>query len=203
MKLFLDSCNIHHINEYKFLISGVTTNASMGMNIHKILNILDVLNDNQELHVQVHAQDYEDLINIAKKLSDISKNIVIKIPISIHGLKACKHIKNIELCKVNMTLCFTPGQVYTSYLAGADYISLFIGRMIDHNIDCYNFISKLRGYHSHILAASIRNMIIFDNTIGCGINNFTIPYNVMQSIHNHYLTEDGYNQMNGYFVDLF
>lgn len=189
MKLFLDSANIDEIQKYKFLISGVTTNSSMKLQNSDIKSIINVLNETQELHIQINSQDFKTIIDFAKKYISY-KNIVIKIPISINGLKACKYIKNEHNQKTNMTLCFTHGQIYSSVLAEANYVSVFVGRM--ENMDHKKMFLEMSEFKNHILAASIRNINALNSVLSCKINNLTLPYNVMNEMYKHFLTDEGY-----------
>lgn len=188
MKLFLDSCILEEINKYLDIISGVTTNSSMkNVNVKEILSIL---RHDQTLHIQINSKNYNDILHQMNNYHD--ERIIIKLPMSLDSLRICHSIKN----KINITLCFTHGQIYTAYLSGAEYISVFLGRMQDYQMDYIKLLKEMNQYNSKILAASIRNVEMFNQALACNIINFTLPYQIMEKVYNHILTDNGYEQFN-------
>lgn len=186
MKLFLDSCSLEEINKYIDIISGVTTNSSMkNINIDAILSILRY---DQSLHIQINSKNYNDILNQMNNYND--ERIIIKLPISLASLRICKETKR----KINTTLCFTHGQIYTAYLSNAEYISVFLGRMQDYQMDYIKLLKDMQRYNDKILAASIRNIEMFNQALAYNIINFTLPYKIMERIYNHILTDNGYEQ---------
>ena len=186
--LFLDSANLCEIEEFLFLIDGVTTNPSMGS--IDLNSILECLSNKHELHVHVNSNKYSEIINSVELMQ---KNIVVKIPICEDGLKACKYLSR-EGYKINMTLCFSLEQIYASYIAGAEYISLFLGRMKENNIDYNGIISNIRQeIRSKILGASIRDSNILKDAIRY-LNHITLPYQILKGLCRHELTDVGFEK---------
>ena len=202
MKFFIDTANITEIKELipYGLIDGVTTNpsliASSGRDIFEVLDeICSIVKG--PVSAEVTATSYEEMIKESKKLSVISKNIVIKVPLTRDGLKACSDLRGKDI-KVNVTLCFSASQALLAAKCGASYISPFIGRLDDISHDGMQLIQDIRSiydnytdYETEILAASIRhpNHIVEAALVGADV--CTIPANIIHKLFDHPLTSIG------------
>lgn len=203
MKIFIDSADINEIKSLNDtgLIDGVTTNPSLisksGLNfidaIEQICKIVD-----GPVSAEVTATDADTMILEGKKLSKIASNVVIKVPLTVDGLKACKNFSN-ENIKVNVTLCFSAAQAILAAKAGATYISPFIGRLDDIGADGINLISEivdiydLHDFKTEVLAASIRSVQDIVDSAKLGAHVATIPPKILQSMYDHPLTDKGLN----------
>ena len=192
MKIFIDSADINEIKSLNDtgLIDGVTTNPSLiaksGLNfidaIEQICKIVD-----GPVSAEVTATDADTMILEGKKLSKISSNVVIKVPLTVDGLKACKSFSN-ENINVNVTLCFSAAQAILAAKAGATYISPFIGRLDDIGADGINLISEivdiydLHDFKTEVLAASIRSVQDIVDSAKLGAHVVTIPPKILQKI---------------------
>ena len=203
MKIFIDSADINEIKSLNDtgLIDGVTTNPSLiakaGLNfidaIEQICKIVD-----GPISAEVTATDADTMILEGKKLSKIASNVVIKVPLTVDGLKACKNFSN-ENIKVNVTLCFSAAQAILAAKAGATYISPVIGRLDDIGADGINLISEivdiydLHDFKTEVLAASIRSVQDIVDSAKLGAHVATIPPKILQSMYDHPLTDKGLN----------
>ena len=203
MKIFIDSADLNEIKSLNDtgLIDGVTTNPSLiaksGLNfidaIEQICNIVG-----GPVSAEVTATDADTMILEGKKLSKIASNVVIKVPLTVDGLKACKNFSN-ENIKVNVTLCFSAAQAILAAKAGATYISPFIGRLDDIGADGINLISEivdiydLHDFKTEVLAASIRSVQDIVDSAKLGAHVATIPPKILQSMYGHPLTDKGLN----------
>ena len=201
MKIFLDSANIDEIKTLSEtgLIDGVTTNPSLiaksGMNfidaIEKICSII-----NGPVSAEVTGVDQTTMVKEGQKLSKIAPNVVIKVPLTMEGLKACKTLSD-EKISVNVTLCFNAAQAILAAKAGATYISPFIGRLDDIGADGMNLISEIveiyniYNFKTEVLAASIRGVQDVVDSAKFGADIATIPTNILRSMYLHPLTDKG------------
>ena len=201
MKIFLDSANIDEIKTLSEtgLIDGVTTNPSLiaksGMNfidaIEKICSII-----NGPVSAEVTGVDQTTMVKEGEKLSKIAPNVVIKVPLTMEGLKACKTLSD-EKINVNVTLCFNAAQAILAAKAGATYISPFIGRLDDIGADGMNLISEIveiyniYNFKTEVLAASIRGVQDVVDSAKFGADIATIPTNILRSMYLHPLTDKG------------
>ena len=201
MKIFLDSANIDEIKTLSEtgLIDGVTTNPSLiaksGMNfidaIEKICSII-----NGPVSAEVTGVDQTTMVKEGQKLSKIAPNVVIKVPLTMEGLKACKTLSD-EKISVNVTLCFNDAQAILAAKAGATYISPFIGRLDDIGADGMNLISEIveiyniYNFKTEVLAASIRGVQDVVDSAKFGADIATIPTNILRSMYLHPLTDKG------------
>ena len=141
------------------------------------------------------------MLKEAEELAKIANNIVIKLPLTVEGLKACKHLTGKGI-KTNVTLCFSVAQALLAAKAGATYVSPFIGRLDDIGEEGIRLISEIRALYSvhkvetKILAASIRNPRHVTDAILAGADIATIPYKVLLQLYTHPLTEKGLAQFN-------
>ena len=201
MEIFIDSADIKEIEEAIFYgIDGVTTNPSllakssgnMEATVKEIAKII-----NGPVSVEVYATDYEGMLTQGNKILNIADNIVLKLPITWDGLKACRYFYK-QGRDVNMTLCFSSMQALLAAKAGAAYVSPFIGRLDDIGQNGQELIHDIRimfdnypQYHTKILAASIRhNQHVLISAMS-GSDAVTIPLSVLKQLLHHPLTDKG------------
>ena len=201
MKFFVDSAEIDQIAELNDLgmVDGVTTNPSLIMKSGR--DIIEVTKEicsivSGPVSAEVTATEAEKRIAEGRKLSKIADNIAIKVPLTWDGLKACKVLSG-EGNMVNVTLCFSANQALLAAKAGATFISPFIGRLDDINIDGMDLIEDIRviydnyGFETQILAASIRTVNHVLESARIGADVMTAPPAVIKSLANHPLTDKG------------
>jgi transaldolase len=203
MKFFVDTADIDAIAELNDLgmVDGVTTNPSIiaksGRDILEVTKEICDLVDGP-VSAEVVAVDADTMIAEGRKLAKIADNIAVKVPLTWDGLKACKVLTN-EGNMVNVTLCFSANQALLAAKAGATFISPFIGRLDDINLDGLELIEDIRtiydnyGYDTQILAASIRNANHMSECAKIGADVATAPPAVIKAMANHVLTDNGLN----------
>tara|TARA_B100000927_G_scaffold38879_1_gene27843 strand:+ start:683 stop:1336 length:654 start_codon:yes stop_codon:yes gene_type:complete len=204
MQLFLDGSDIEKIRKFSKLglIDGVTTNPSIILNSGK--NMIEVISELAEIvsgsvSAEVSALDSEKMIEEGIKLSEIAKNVTVKLPITWDGLAACNALSKKGI-SVNMTLCFSVSQALLAAKAGADYVSPFIGRLDDLNLKGVELISDIKLVYSNykfptkILAASIRTINHVKECARHGADVATIPINIFEGLVKHPLTDSGLSQ---------
>lgn len=204
MKFFVDTAivkDIEELNSYG-LLDGVTTNPSLiaksGRNFLEVIaEICDLVEG--PVSAEVASMDYENMIAEGEHLARIASNIVIKLPLTLNGLKACRHFSQKGI-KTNVTLCFSANQALLAAKAGATYISPFLGRLDDLNIDGMELIREIRaiydnyGFNTEILAASVRSANHVKDAAIAGADVATIPPDVIRNLVNHVLTDKGLAQ---------
>ena len=204
MKLFIDTANVEEIRKANDMgvICGVTTNPSLIAKegrifedvVREITNLVD-----GPISAEVISLDCEGMIKEAVELSKINKNIIIKIPMTIEGLKAVKVLSK-EKIKTNVTLIFSAAQALLAAKAGATYVSPFVGRLDDIGNDGMNIIKEIveifRNYEidTEIIAASIRHPMHVIEAARLGCHIATIPYKVIMQLTKHPLTDKGIDQ---------
>ena len=206
MQLFLDSVNIEEIKKaVEFgMLDGLTTNPSLmskaeGTFRETVADICKIVKG--DVSIEVTANDYENMIKEAERILTISDNIVIKLPISLDGIKACRYFAHNNV-KTNMTLCFSTNQALLAAKAGAYYISPFIGRLDDIGCDGMKLISHIKqvynnySFSTKILAASIRTSLHVRNAALVGADVATMSGKVLFSLLDHPLTKIGLEQFN-------
>ena len=204
MKFFVDTAEIDAIAELNDLgmVDGVTTNPSLILKSGR--DIIEVTREICQLvsgpvSAEVVATKAEGMIAEGRKLAEIASNITVKLPLTWDGLKACKTLSS-EGKMVNVTLCFSANQALLAAKAGATFISPFIGRLDDVNIDGMDLIADIRqiydnfGFDTQILAASIRTVNHVTQSALIGADVITAPPNVIKSLANHPLTDKGLEQ---------
>ena len=201
MKFFIDTANIEEIKEAESLglIDGVTTNPTLvskenrefrGL-IKEICSVID-----GPVSAEVIALDSEGMIKEARELSAIHKNVVVKIPMTPHGLKAVRRLSR-EHIRTNVTLIFSPSQALLAAKAGATYVSPFVGRLDDVSYAGMELITQIRtiydnyGFSTEIIVASIRNPIHVVDAAMMGADVATIPFKVLIQLSQHPLTDIG------------
>lgn len=201
MKFFVDTAEIDAIAELNALgmVDGVTTNPSLikksGRDILEVTKEICDLVDGP-VSAEVTATDADEMIAEGRKLAEIAENIAVKVPLTWDGLKACKVLTG-EGKMVNVTLCFSANQALLAAKAGATFISPFIGRLDDINLDGLDLIADIReiydnfGYETEILAASIRTVNHISECAKIGADVMTAPPAVIKSMINHPLTDKG------------
>jgi len=201
MKFFIDTADVTEIREAHALglVDGVTTNPSLIAKsgrkfkdvIKEIVSIVD-----GPISAEVISLDAPGMIKEGKELAKIHKNIVVKLPMTPEGLKACKALTDKGI-KTNVTLIFTAMQALLAAKAGATYVSPFVGRLDDISQDGMGIIEDIRtifdnyGYMAEIIVASVRNPIHVLDSALIGADIATIPYSVMIQLARHPLTDAG------------
>ncbi|MBN1161947.1 MAG: fructose-6-phosphate aldolase [Dehalococcoidales bacterium] len=203
MQIFLDTANIDQIREAASLgiISGVTTNPSLVARettsdyeavTKKICSIIS-----GPVSVEVLAEDAEGMIKEARIKAGWAPNVNIKIPMTAEGLKATSVLSKEDI-KINMTLCFSANQALLGALAGATYVSIFIGRLDDAGHDGMQVVEEtmaiLANYpelDAQLIAASIRNPMHVTRAAMVGADVSTVPYAVLMQMMRHPLTDIG------------
>jgi transaldolase len=201
MKFFADTADIDAIKELNDLgmVDGVTTNPSIikksGRDIIDVTKeICDIVDG--PVSAEVTAIDADTMIAEGRKLAKIADNIAVKVPLTWDGLKACKTLSD-EGTMVNVTLCFSANQALLAAKAGATFISPFIGRLDDINLDGMELIEDIRTiydnymFDTQILAASIRNVNHMKDAALVGADVATAPPSVIQAMAKHVLTDKG------------
>ena len=201
MKFFVDTAEIDAIAELNDLgmVDGVTTNPSLILKSGR--NILEVTKEICDLvdgpvSAEVVATKADDMIAEVRKLAEIAENITVKLPLTWDGLKACKVLSD-EGKMVNVTLCFSANQALIAAKAGATFISPFIGRLDDINLDGMDLIQDIRtiydnyGFETEILAASIRTVNHVLDAARIGADVMTAPPEVIKKLAAHPLTDKG------------
>ncbi|NKB53316.1 MAG: fructose-6-phosphate aldolase [Rhizobiaceae bacterium] len=201
MKFFLDTADVDEIRQWSQtgLLDGVTTNPSLilksGRDIKEVLaEICDLVDG--DVSGEVAATDYDTMLAEGRELAKIAKNICIKLPITMDGLRACKTLVD-EGFKTNMTLCFSANQALLVAKAGGTYVSPFIGRLDDMAIDGMELIEEIRAifdnydFDTEILAASIRTVNHVKDCALAGADVATMPPSTIEKLVKHPLTDAG------------
>ena len=204
MKLFLDSANVFEIEKRlsSGLIAGITTNPTLikksGGNPQDVYERLIELGVD-DISMEVVGDSEEELFNNAMgHVKTYHDKATIKLPCSVDGLKACKRLSMVNV-RTNVTLIFSASQAILASLAGATYISPFIGRMDDNSLDgmkLINDISNALTGNTQILAASIRDPQSVGAAFSLGADICTVPVEVFDKMYNHVLTDKGIKQFN-------
>lgn len=201
MKFFVDTADVAAIRELNDLgmVDGVTTNPSLILKSGR--NILEVTREicgivDGPVSAEVVALEADAMIAEGRKLAAIAPNIAVKVPLTWDGLKACK-VLSAEGFMVNVTLCFSANQALVAAKAGATFISPFIGRLDDINLDGMQLIADIReiydnyGFETQILAASIRTVNHVTEAARIGADVMTAPPSVIWALAKHPLTDKG------------
>jgi transaldolase len=202
MKFFIDSAEISEIKELaeSGLLDGVTTNptliAKSGRKFKEVIaEICSIVEG--PVSAEVAATDYENMIREGEILSKIAKNVCIKLPLTMDGLKACSYFSKKGI-QTNVTLCFSAAQAILAAKAGATFVSPFVGRLDDIGQDGLSLIEEICQIYSNypnfkteILVASIRHPIHITAAAKMGAHVATIPGKVLKQLASHPLTEKG------------
>ncbi|MBA4369069.1 MAG: fructose-6-phosphate aldolase [Desulfobacterium sp.] len=201
MKFFIDTANIEEIKDANSMgmVDGVTTNPSLiakeGGNFEKIIREICQIVEGP-VSAEVISIDVDGMVKEARSLSKISKNIVVKIPMTINGIKATRILSG-EGIKTNVTLVFSPLQALMAAKVGATYVSPFIGRLDDLSQDGLVLIEQLveiydnYAFDTEIIVASVRNPLHILESAMMGADIATIPYNVLSKLASHPMTDKG------------
>ncbi len=202
MKFFIDTADIEEIKAAKDmgLLDGVTTNPTLIAKTGK--PFLDVVEEilkeipDKPVSLEVASTDFEGMMKEAEYLSKLGDNVVIKIPLTVDGIRAVKHLVD-EGIKTNVTLCFSPNQAILAMKAGATYLSPFVGRLDDIAHEGMELIRQIKtikdnyNFKTEILVASIRHPMHVVEAALIGADVATIPYKVIAQLAKHPLTDIG------------
>ncbi len=206
MKIFLDTANLESIKKFNDmgLLDGITTNPSLmskeGGNPKDIMaEITKIIKG--DVSLEVVSTEYSGMIEEGKRLRQYGENVVVKVPMTPDGLKACKHLTS-EGIPVNVTLIFSPNQALLAAKSGAKYVSPFIGRLDDIGKDGMNLIRDIKkifdnykdnddNFKTQILVASIRHPIHVIDAAKIGAHVVTLPPAVLDKMLQHPLTDIG------------
>ena len=201
MRFFIDTANIEEIKEANELgvICGVTTNPSLiakeGRDFIEVVKEISTIVDGP-ISAEVISLDHKGMVEEADKLSKIHKNIVIKLPMTLEGLKATKILSQKGI-KTNVTLIFSVTQALLAARAGATYVSPFVGRLDDIGQDGLSLIEEIvdifnvNAIETEIIVASVRNPIHVAQAARMGADIATVPYKVITQMTKHPLTDKG------------
>ncbi len=203
MKFFIDTANVEDIKKANDMgvICGVTTNPSLiakeGRDFNEVIKeITSIVDGPISGEVKATTTDAEGMIAEGKEIAAIHPNMVVKIPMTVEGLKAVKAL-SAEGIKTNVTLIFSANQALLAAEAGATYVSPFLGRLDDISQPGISLIEDIvaifdnYGYETEIIAASIRNPIHVTDCALAGADIATVPYNVIEQMTKHPLTDAG------------
>lgn len=204
MKLFLDTANLDEIREVHAwgVLAGVTTNPSLIAKEGKdfvatIHEICEILGAGSDVSAEVVAQDPAGMVREGRLLAKIHDNVVVKVPLTEAGLAACSTMSK-EGIRLNVTLCFQPSQALLAGLAGATYISPFVGRVDDISWDGTELVRQIAQIYAQssvittqVLAASLRHPMHLVQAALAGADVGTAPYSVLKAAVKHPLTDSG------------
>lgn len=201
MKFFIDTANIDEIKEANSMgmVDGVTTNPSLiakeGRDFEEIIKEICEIVDGP-ISAEVISLDLKGMLKEARHLASIHRNIVVKIPMTVDGLKAVRKLTG-EGIKTNVTLVFSPLQALMAAKAGATYVSPFVGRLDDISHDGLLLVEQIvdiydnYAYDTEIIVASVRNPLHVLDSALLGADIATIPFNVLGKLASHPLTDKG------------
>ncbi len=203
MKIFLDTANLESIRKFNDmgLLDGITTNPSLmskeGGNPKDVMEEITKIIKG-DVSLEVVSTEYSGMIEEGKHLRQYGKNVVVKVPMTPDGLKACKHLTS-EGIPVNVTLIFSSNQALLAAKSGAKYVSPFIGRLDDIGQDGMSLIKEIKQIFDHykddfktqILVASIRHPIHVIDAAKIGAHVVTLPPAVLDKMLQHPLTDIG------------
>ncbi len=208
MKFFIDTANLNDIREANDLgiLDGVTTNPTLmakeGITGEKniLQHYVDICNIvDGDVSAEVNSVDFEGMIKEGEALAALHKNIVVKIPMILEGIKAIKYLSGKGI-RTNCTLIFSSGQALLAAKAGATYVSPFIGRLDDISTNGLDLIAQIRlifdnyAYNTEILAASVRHPMHIINCAEIGADVMTGPLSAIKALAKHPLTDLGLQQ---------
>ena len=215
MKFFIDTANVEDIRKANDMgvICGVTTNPSLiakeGRDFNEVIKEITTIVDGPiSGEVKATTVDAEGMIAEGREIAKIHPNLVVKIPMTVEGLKATKVLSS-EGIPVNVTLIFSANQAILAANAGAAYVSPFLGRLDDINtpgIDLIRNISEIfdiYGYDTEIIAASVRNPIHVTDCALAGADIATVPYKVIEQMTKHPLTDQGIEKFQADYKAVF
>lgn len=215
MRFFIDTANVEDIRKANDMgvICGVTTNPSLiakeGRDFKEVIKeIASIVDGPISGEVKATTEDAEGMIAEGREIASIHPNMVVKIPMTIEGLKACK-VLSAEGIKTNVTLIFNVTQALLAARAGATYVSPFLGRLDDINMrgeDLVREISEIfrvGGITTEIIAASVRNPVHVIDCALAGADIATVPYKVIENMTKHPLTDAGIKKFKEDYIAVF
>ena len=215
MKFFVDTANIEEIKKANDMgvICGVTTNPSLiakeGRDVYEVVKeIASIVDGPISGEVKATTVDAEGMIAEGREIAKLHKNMVVEIPMTVEGLKACKVLSS-EGIKVNMTLIFTANQALLCARAGAAYVSPFLGRLDDISVRGTDLISEvaeifnIHNIQTEIIAASIRHPMHVTDCALAGADIATVPYKVIEQMTHHPLTDAGIEKFQKDYLAVF
>jgi len=215
MKFFIDTANIEEIKKANDMgvICGVTTNPSLiakeGRDVYEVVKeIASIVDGPISGEVKATTTDAEGMIAEGREIAKLHKNMVVKIPMTVEGLKACKVLSS-EGIKVNMTLIFTANQALLCARAGAAFVSPFLGRLDDISVRGTDLISEvaeifnIHNIQTEIIAASIRHPMHVTDCALAGADIATVPYKVIEQMTHHPLTDAGIEKFQKDYLAVF
>ncbi len=215
MRFFIDTANVDDIRKANDMgvICGVTTNPSLiakeGRDFKEVIKeIASIVDGPISGEVKATTLDAEGMIKEAREIAAIHPNMIVKIPMTVEGLKAC-HMCKVEGIKTNLTLIFSANQALLAARAGATYVSPFLGRLDDISmpgIDLIRQISEIFAVgdiDSQIIAASVRNPIHVIDCALAGADIATVPYKVIEQMTHHPLTDQGIEKFQADYKKVF
>ena len=201
MKFFVDTADIKQIEELipTGFVDGVTTNPSLiakqGSDLSEtIKSICSIVNG--PVSAEVTATDYSSMLEEGQYLASLAKNVAVKVPLTVDGLKTCKKLREQQIM-VNVTLCFSATQALLAAKAGASFISPFVGRLDDIGEKGMNLIEDIviiyenYGFETEVLVASIRTTQHVIDAALIGAHVATLPPKVIHELYSHELTDKG------------
>lgn len=203
MRFFIDTANVDDIRKANDMgvICGVTTNPSLiakeGRVFEEVIaEIASIVDGPISGEVKATTTDAEGMIKEGREIAKIHPNMVVKIPMTVEGLKACKVLSS-EGIKTNVTLIFTSNQALLAARAGATYVSPFLGRLDDISVRGVDLVAEIAeifrvaGIETQIIAASVRNTMHITDCALAGADIATVPYKVIEQMTLHPLTDAG------------
>lgn len=216
MRFFLDTANVEEIKKANDMgvICGVTTNPSIiakeGRDFNEVIKEIAAIVDGPiSGEVKAATVDAEGMIKEGREIAKIHKNMVVKLPTTAEGLKACRVLSG-EGIKTNLTLIFNPNQALLAARAGATYVSPFLGRLDDISQNGLDLIADIReifdaagDIDTQIICASVRNPIHVTECAKMGADIATVPYNVFEQMMKHPLTDQGIEKFQADYKAVF
>ena len=215
MKFFIDTANVEDIKKANDMgvICGVTTNPSLiakeGRVFEEVIaEIASIVDGPISGEVRATTTDAESMIREGREIAKIHKNMGVKIPMTVEGLKAVKVLSS-EGIKTNVTLIFTANQALLAARAGASYVSPFLGRLDDISTKGIDLVAEIAemfdvaGIETEIIAASVRNPIHVTECALAGADIATVPYKVIEQMTHHPLTDAGIEKFKQDYLAVF
>ena len=215
MRFFIDTAKVEDIKKaYDMgVICGVTTNPSLiakeGRVFEEVVaEIASIVDGPISGEVKATTIDAEGMIAEGREIAKIHPNMVVKLPLTVEGLKACKQL-TAEGIKTNVTLIFTANQALLAARAGATYVSPFLGRLDDISVRGVDLIREIAeifdiaGLDTQIIAASVRNPIHVTDCALAGAHIATVPYGVIETMTKHPLTDAGIEKFQADYKAVF
>jgi transaldolase len=201
VEIFLDTANLEEIKRYAFILDGVTTNPSLiaqekdRYRFHELIQQITRVVDGP-VSVEAVTQTADEIVREAEGLAAISPNVVVKVPMTLDGLKATRRLHAAEI-RTNLTLIFSVNQAILAAKAGATYASIFVGRMDDIGWDGISVVRDTvqvfagYGWPTRVITASVRHPLHVTAAAMAGTHAITIPPKVLASMATHNLTDAG------------